>query len=130
VHWLTIPRTAQRALDAVTESFSPDQGASPRRVRINGAICISVGIVCFAATGMGLWLAPTVPTLLLLPAVLAYAFMIVGSYRLITGKTPTPMHAGEVSLNRVLFGIVSVIAAVSALLGLVAILSYFFEGKG
>src|SRR5262252_2870231 len=107
-----IAEAGNRALDAVTESFSPRPGASPRDVRVNGAICVGIGFLCMASLLGGIYVLGGLlknpdshaMMFLLLPAFLGYAFLIVGGYRLVFGVS-VKATADEVSLFRILFGV-------------------------
>lgn len=113
-----IVRTAQFALNAVSDSFSPPKAATSKTVRINGLVCIIFGAICVAAFGGMVLLLNANPSTLLFPSLLAYAFFTVGGYRLIRGKEPEPSHSAEVSLPRILLGCISVVFCFGLLVGM------------
>ena len=117
----------QRSLDAVTLSFSPPAASSARTIRLNGLICILVGMLCVAIFGAVAFLSRTASGLMLVPSLLAYAFFSVGGYRVIRGKEPASAHAAEISFSRILLGCVSVIFCFSLLIGMAMVAAAIFE---
>jgi hypothetical protein len=63
----------------------------------------------------------------MLPVMLSYAFMIVGGYRAVLGKTPEPSYPGEVSFKRVAFGVGTMVAVMGALVGLLFLANFIYE---
>ena len=122
----TIFKFGGQALDAVSESFSPSRGATARMIRRNGLACLGVGLVCFALGGALIYTLRSA-TVAMLPIMLAYAFMVVGAYRAILGKTPEPAHSGEISLKRIAFGITTVVLIFAALFGLIFLCVYIYS---
>jgi len=113
-----IVRATQRALSAVTDSFSPPTNASSQTIRVNGAICIGIGALCVAAfVAFAIWL-HAAPEMLFLPSLLTYALIAVGGYRIIRGKEPQAHHPGEGSALRILIGCVSAIFCFALLAGM------------
>ncbi|HLQ26820.1 MAG TPA: hypothetical protein VK138_13205 [Acidiferrobacterales bacterium] len=98
---------AGRILDGVSDSFSPSPVATSKEVRINGAIAVGMGFLCFAVAGAVLFLARSEWGLRLafVPAVAAYAFWIVGGYRLVFGVSAKADPYEVASLHRILFGV-------------------------
>ncbi len=127
MHPSTILRSGSKALDAVSESFSPSRDATSAQIRLNGLLCLGIGLICFVTGGSLIFAFPTQPVVAMLPAMLSYAFMVVGGYRAVLGKTPEPSYPGEVSFKRVVFGVGTMIAVVGALLGLVFFVSFIYE---
>lgn len=123
----TLVGATQFALDAVANSFSPSPTATSRTIRVNGAVCILVGMLCVLACGGLLMLWRASPMLLLFPSLLAYAFFTVGGYRLIRGQEPKAQHAGEVSGTRIALGCMAVLFCFSLLLAMIWVASMLFE---
>jgi hypothetical protein len=117
----------QKSLDAVTLSFSPPAAASSQTIRLNGLICILVGMLCVILFGALVVISHAPMGLALVPSLLAYAFFTVGGYRVIRGKEPAAAHAAETSLPRILLGCVSVIFCVALLIGMALVASVLFE---
>jgi hypothetical protein len=120
-------RAAEWSLDAVTHSFAPPPSATSKSIRINGAVCILVGMAFVAVFGGAVLLLKAPDTLLLFASFLAYAFFTVGGYRLIRGKEATVQHPGEISYARIFIGCLSVAFCFGLLIGLVWVASLFFE---
>jgi hypothetical protein len=120
-------RAGARALDAVSDSFAPTRGASSSQIRRNGLLCLGIGIVCFVLTCGLIFVAPTQPMLALLPVFLAYAFMVVGAYRAVFGKTPEPAHPGELSFQRVAFAVGTIVVVFAAIFGLMFLGNLLYE---
>jgi uncharacterized membrane protein YfcA len=120
----SIVRATESALDAVTESFSPSPGANSKTVRINGLVCVLVGVVCFALCGVCIAFFRTAPQVALLPSLLGYAFIAVGGYRVIRGKEPKAQYSAEVSWPRVFLGMFSVIFCFALFIGMVFTLEW------
>lgn len=120
----TILKSTGLALDAVTESFSPSPGSDSRKVRINGLICVLIGVVCFASCGLCMAFFRSAPQIVLLPSLLGYAFVAVGGYRVIRGKEPKAQYSAEVSWPRVLLGMFSVIFCFALFIGTVFVLEW------
>lgn len=123
----SIFRSGERALDAVSESFSPRRGASSAEIRKNGLLCLGIGLLGFLISGSLIFVAPGTPALAMLPALLSYAFMIVGAYRAVLGKTPEPSHPGELSLKRIAFAVVTIVFLFSSLGGLMYVGNFLYE---
>ena len=125
MHLLTFVKAGTFALDAVSESFSPRTGSTSKEVRINGAICVGVGILCFACfIPIALFVgADKTAKLFLLPSLLGYAFSLVGGYRLVFGATPKADPHEVMSYKRILFGV----AWVLLLFGLPIGLAFLFK---
>jgi hypothetical protein len=120
-------RAAQWSLDAVSQSFAPPPTATSKSVRINGAACILLGMLCVAVFGAAILLLHAPNSLLLIPSFLAYAFFTIGGYRLIRGKEAAPQHPGEVSIGRIALGCLSVASCFGLLIGMVWVASLLFE---
>lgn len=122
---LTFVKAGAFALDAVSESFSPRAGSTSKEVRINGAVCVGVGISCFACfIPMALFLnADQTAKLFLLPSLLGYAFTLVGGYRLVFGATPKADPYEVLSYKRILFGVAWVLLLLGLPIGLAYLLS-------
>jgi hypothetical protein len=118
---------ANRSLDAVALSFAPAASASASAIRINGAICIAIGMLCMALFGAIVLAFQATPGMLIMPSLLAYACFTVGGYRVIRGKEPAAAHPGELSWSRILMGCVSVVFCCSLLIGMIAIAAAIFE---
>jgi len=103
----TLLNVGTRALDAVSESFSPRSGAQPKEIRVNGAICLGMALLCMLCVIPIVALVPEkiARFLMLLPAMMAYAFLLVGGYRLVFGSNAKAGDAEVLSLTRVVFGI-------------------------
>ncbi len=108
-------------------TFSPAASASAATIRINGLICVAIGMLCVALFGAVLLVSHASPGLLMVPSLLAYAFFTVGGYRIIRGKEPAPAYPGELSWSRILIGCVSVVFCCATLIGIIAIASAIFE---
>lgn len=63
----------------------------------------------------------------MLPAVLSYAFVIVGAYRAVLGKTPESAHPGELSIKRIAFAVVTIVFLFVALGGLMYLGNFLYE---
>jgi hypothetical protein len=120
-------RAAQWSLDAVSQSFAPSPSATSKTVRINGAACILLGMVCVAVFGAAILLLRAPASLLLFPSFLAYAFFTIGGYRLIRGKEAAVQYPGEISLARIALGCLSVVFCFGLLIGMVWIASVLLE---
>jgi hypothetical protein len=127
VHLFSILRSGSRALDAVSESFSPSHNATSAQVRRNGLLCLGIGLFCFVTGGSLIFVFPKQPAVAMLPVMLSYAFMIVGGYRAVLGKTPEPSYPGEVSFKRVAFGVGTMVAVMGALVGLLFLANFIYE---
>jgi len=95
------------ALSAVSETFAPSPNATSRQVRINGAICIGLGVSSFLVFFCIMWVfGPNIPMALgLVPSLFMYASLIVGGYRLVFGASAKAEPGEGASLSRILFGI-------------------------
>lgn len=119
----TIISVGDRALDAVSESFSPRVGASPKEVRINGAICVGIGIFFFACFG-AVSLTYSSNAVLILPVMMGYAFVIVGGYRLVFGASAKASPYEVMSLSRILFGVAWIVLVFGAPIAIGILLGY------
>jgi len=120
-------RAAEWSLDAVLQSFAPPPAATSKSIRINGAVCILVGMVCVGAFGAAVLFLKAPESLLLIASFLAYAFFTVGGYRLIRGKEASAQHPGEISYARILLGCLSVLFCFGLLIGMVWVASVLLE---
>jgi len=119
-----------KAVDVVSESFSPSKNATSAQIRRNGLYCLGLGLLCFAAS-MGVMFtlnAPGLEKLVMLPIFLGYALLIVGAYRAVLGKTPEPEHPGEASLLRIVFGVATLVVVFGALIGFIMLADWIFSG--
>ncbi len=123
----TIFRVGSKALNAVSESFAPRRGATSPEIRRNGLLCLGIGLLCFMLGGALVMASPANPGLALVPVMFSYAFMIVGAYRAVLGKTPEPEHPGELSIKRIGFGIMTIVLLFAALFCLMYVGIYLYE---
>ncbi|MFZ6873712.1 hypothetical protein ACO0LF_16760 [Undibacterium sp. Di27W] len=124
---LSILHGGAKALDAVSESFAPKPGASSSDIRKNGLLCLAIGLLCVFLSISLIFVKPMIPALMMLPILLSYAFMIVGAYRAIFGKTPKPAYPGELSIKRVSFAVITIVFFFGAIAGLVSLGSWLYE---
>jgi len=87
---------------------------------------VGLGLVCFAVGGVAMALSPARVQLVAAPAMAGYAFLIVGAYRVFFGRGPKAESPLEVSLTRVIFGVLSVLFVVSTILGLAELIDFLF----
>lgn len=120
-------RNGEKALDAVTESFSPRPGATFPEIRKNGLLCLGIGLPCFALGSSLIFAMLKTPGLAMLPILLSYAFMIVGAYRAVFGKTPEPAHPGELSIKRVFFAVIAIVFLYGAIVSLTYLGTLLYE---
>ena len=113
----TIFKFGRQALDAVSETFAPSKAATTPQIRKNGLACIGIGVLCFVASGALIAVFPK-SSIVLLPVLMAYAFIIVGAYRVVMGKNPEPAYPGELSVQRVAFGVGTIVFLFGTLMGL------------
>lgn len=111
-------KTGRQALDAVSETYAPSKTASTSRIRKNGLICMGIGALCFLAAGSFMFILPQ-SSIVMFPILFGYAFMIVGAYRVVMGKNPEPAYPGEVSVQRIFFGVGTIVFVHWTLMGLV-----------
>lgn len=123
----SLMRMGQWSLDAVSQSFAPPPNATSKSVRIQGAVCIGVGIVCVVVFGAGIAVLHAPAGLLAVPSLLGYAFFSVGGYRLIRGKEPAAQYPGEISLARIALACLSVVFCFSLIIGLVLVAAALFD---
>lgn len=122
MHWTSIQNSGLKAVDAVTDSFAPARDVTARQIRKNGLMCFGIGLLCFAIGGAVLFTMPVYSTLPMLPMLMGYAFIIVGSYRAVMGKIPAPAHPGEMSLARIGFAVATLVAVFATFIGSIMIL--------
>ena len=117
---MQILHVGSRVLDAVSNSFSPSAGATPREVRINGAICVGLGILIMAIFFASAIFLPAnwLDRAFLVPAFLVYALWLVGGFRLVFGASARPGGGVFASLQRIVFGITFIIAMGGLLVGM------------
>lgn len=118
---------AQWSLNVVAQSLAPPSTATSKSIRINGAACILLGMLCIAVFSAAILLLRAPLALLLIPSLLAYAFFTIGGYRLIRGKDTAARYPGEVSLARIALGCLSVVFCFALLVGMIWIASALFE---
>lgn len=97
-----------RILDGVTGTFTSAPNATSKEIRINGALTVGMGLVCFALSGLILFLSGNsglAVKLSFAPMLAAYAFIIVGGYRLVFGANAKADPYEVVSFYRIIFGI-------------------------
>jgi hypothetical protein len=107
--WLL--RTSQTALHAAEETFRPSCGATPLQVRRNGAITVAVGLLFFCISGAVLVVLPgdTALRAAAMPSLAGYAFIVVGGYRVLTGRSPEASAAPGASMKRILVAIAAAV---------------------
>ena len=117
-------RVGRVALDAANRILSPPPNASSQEVRKNGLFCLAIGIACFALGALGMTLNRDWIALAAIPAIAGYAFLIVGGYRAVFGRSPRASSPGELSLHRAIFAVVFIVLTVGAFV----ILMLTFDG--
>jgi hypothetical protein len=121
-------QAGNRALDAVSTSFAPPEDATSASIRRNGALCVGIGVLCFALGAAIIAIVPSLPIAAMLPIFAGYAFIVVGAYRAIMGKTPKPEYPDELSMGRIAFAIAAIVLVFGALIGLAALADVLFGG--
>jgi len=120
MQWLTAPlRFAQSAL---LGTFRPDANASTRQIRVHGAVCVGLGLLLFLAAGALMFIferhaAPSMAMkLAMAPLLVAYALVIVGGYRVLTGREPADeASTAGASIRRIAVGVLAVVLAMALL---------------
>jgi hypothetical protein len=108
-----------RILDGVSESFTSPPNATAREVRVNGALTVGMGFLCLALSGLLMFLSGSSEVamkLVFAPAMAAYAFLIVGGYRLVFGANAKADPYEVVSIHRILFGVAWVVVLLGGLI--------------
>jgi hypothetical protein len=125
----TILSTGGKAIDSVTNSFAPPSNATKAQIRKNGLVCVGIGLLSFVIGGGILFALSKGETVALLPIFLGYAFIVVGAYRAVFGKTPAPAHTGEMSITRIGFAVLAIVLAMVSLVGFVGLVVWVFDIK-
>ncbi len=109
-----------RALDSALTSFSPRKEATSKEIRTNGALCTGIGFLCFILCIPLMYLLNSGASakLMFLPAMLGYAFIVVGGYRLVFGKKLEAETPYDTSLTRILFGVGWIVLCFGLFIGL------------
>lgn len=108
-----------RILEGVSESFTSSPNATTREVRINGALTVGMGFLCLALSGLLMFLSggsEFAMKLIFAPVMAAYAFLIVGGYRMVFGANAKADPYEVVSIHRILFGVAWVVVLMGGLL--------------
>lgn len=110
------------ARDALLETFRPAEDASAREIRVNGAVCVGLGLLLFLAGGALMFAlqghaAPSLAIKIgVAPLLVAYALLIVGGYRVLTGREPADEASSTLaSLRRIAVGVAAVVLSVGLL---------------
>jgi len=111
LHWSSFTRAGKYALTGVVESFAPRKDATSKEIRINGLMAIGIGVAFFGSSILLLRAKYAPESFMLLPIFFGYAFIAVGGYRLIRGRSPAPEHAYELSISRILLGKVGIVVS-------------------
>jgi hypothetical protein len=100
----------------------PAADASAREVRVNGAACVRLGLLLFVAGGALMFIlerhaAPSMAVKIgVAPLLVAYALVIVGGYRVLTGREPADESSSTMaSSRRIAVGVVAVVLAMTVL---------------
>jgi hypothetical protein len=114
---MNIFKFAKLAYTSIHESFAPSRKATSREVRVNGIRCVGAGIACLTLAGMLMyWMAGVLKiqsSVAGLPVMFAYFLILIGGYRFATGKNESAgfLETHSISLVRIFFGMLGVIAA-------------------
>ena len=131
--WLTAPVLFARSV--VLGTLRPPADATSSQIRLNGAACVGVGLVLFVVAGALAFAAhrlaehsPLVQKLAVGPILVAYVPIIVGGYRLLTGREPDdPGDSAWSSIRRIGLGVVAVVLAMVLLIVLLIAVGLLFE---
>jgi hypothetical protein len=107
--WLL--RTSQTALRAAMETFRPSCGAAPLQVRKSGAITVAVGLIffCISVAVLVFLRGDIALRVAAMPSLAGYAFIIVGGYRVLMGRSPEASTEQGASMQRILVAIAAVV---------------------
>ena len=128
IGWLL--RISRAALHAAKDTLGPPGGSSQAQVRKNGAITAGLGLLLFCAATPILFFVPGEAALKVgvIPCLAGYAFVVVGGYRVLLGRSPVEKGGVDASVKRILAGIAAVVLFVFVPLAVIAGVGIALEG--